>query len=1227
MSTTSASCCCGPEQVTVYSAYYLKGSGNWDPSIGFSEGGFDERLNTGINANTLNAYVAEVDTCLPCSSSDSIHGGIRVWVSEKPPWTSAAWNVVTLGAGFYDGLNCDGVLKFGAWFPKVSGFVIPYSSHLNSEHADHTLQYFHDFPNADYKNRIIGKTKRIVVFPDVNVESVDDYDGVEPYGKYGELPLDWTVVNDRGYPCGSFQTPDVALGYFRIVSYSPFSTTIKPSPAPYVIEENTIPDPINAKTGNFKPYPLYKYPEESVNQFIRRIKAEYPPISDSRGKWYPICDCFDGDALKQSATKSEYENERAGTLKRLCETWKVGVNAAHILWKPSQYIGKHDTTVIDDGGGVLSPGEHGLAECVRSNGMAGCCDMPAQTHHATTFFIPKTLKKQNPRIPLMLNMRWMCGNDNKDIRESDVLWNPHVYGQSHESALSRRKLYLRAFLAVMRFCPDGLHGYPFDGILKTDETLPGLILEPIPGLWSKSSTWKTPENINWDAYNSALSVILSPSVPEYAICNKTVEETYWTGDVVQDSSGCGFRSPPCSASPGGIFGACEGSGKITQHGKVIQLPRPEGRNVSKQYANLYYSEATDAELARIKDRSLLYFTMNDDIQPCPVDKGSKDDWSITKCGPSAVFGCCVPAEGRGAIPRGPLMHCPNFRFFYSMGDIDYRIQKISGKDNKPFMTFYWNEYGNNLSDIKYSYPSNEREFDLFGKIRGTKEGCGKWLTVVGKTEDNCPKAWWCSDAGKYLGEKTYKSGLTFGDQIYGFVPYPFYWEGTQGITVSEDGGGGGGSGFPIQRDSECLPDGGKVCWHKVIMTDPGSVDCETCGTVSTSKHLLSWGNCDCARYNTEAYVFDKSTDGPPDTDCPEKSCRFVYVGSIEETTVCQELKRIFDCSVENGCQDNTFFKCCLGVDPEDYLDCSEIDPTTPRAKCEKINEVMPQKYRNNPFIAFTGDVPRNYDVLLNKVGSAFSVRTKTATKLGFRRFRRSFADNPFVGNFYMGFSAFDFKQSLVTSLFGPNLEYGSIELQNYGQFYKNGSSYGSSSSPIDYEFIDVNEYYNPDSTSFEDISRWPQAIKIRPIRKAKVQVEEFTADSYEGAKSLFEDILKERTSLYPPQCKKNCADPWPHYCAPCGYGTSELIDYKSYWDWQYWNLRNYYELADIFTTKLNPKIKTDYYPQGIPDLSVSTVKLLVEGNGIVSTLQTEEYPLNWFWTEYRNIIKFPGTDL
>lgn len=1047
-------------------------------------------------------------------------------------------------------------------------------------------------------NEPIGKPQRIFIegYGNVFGQDANAYPQIYPvlvnYGQENDS------LEEKGLLISKFPSLE-SMGWTESGAwFTPVPTTIILEPAG--LPPLPTPELPNIKDGSF---------DNHYKTLINLIKQK-PLELDEDGNPFKICDCFT-DNLYTSPDKTEKENNRARRLQLLCEQYNVGINSAHIEWKPSKYIGKHDTTIISPLK-TLEPGELALAKCINTNGKDGCCELPQQTKHATSIILPKKLENQRIEPPIMMNLPYIVGKYNEDpffkVRPTpaDYSYNSactNFYEPRTPHNTDRMKApiiaNLRAFLQVMYLAPDGFNGYPFQGIKGFESAV------IVPGMFDNGWIFMWPQEAKSGEYNEAISQLLTPDAKTWERCKKVLKEPSITGTAVGAAPGC----PDCITDPclGGGRGSqpCEGSGTLVRDpGEIITLPALPGTFVPAQKANIYYSGASDSELSKISKRSLMYFTLNGETKfaSCPLDGGSSNDYTITSCGGTFIFGRCCFGGGSVATPRSngePV--CPNrsgtsFLTKYTMGEIIYDIQKI--KTNDPFIRFYINPTGRGLYFGDPAYKTSSKVYNIQSKILEQKSGCGKWLGPATHAilNDNAIYNWWnMDDAELLMPEKDTTTTLNL------IEPRPLLWQGTQAVL---EPGLQNSEGTCTCCDKTCQARKGcvgRACIEAEIVSGQG------CGEEPTSSITYRYGTptcTGCVQKEGRSETGDCGSDGGTwKTEVSYSYTITTYCGAAQFFHN-QYCLRNPDLCVP-FCESGDGACCCCTDDGDD--DC-ESDAPPEGFFCNQ----KPDKWKNNPGVIHTEDGYTNYGAMLSGIGSMYAI--KTFNKKGYKQ------TSPYNG-IVLSITTRQYKQTLITSLYGKDLEFGSIDLQTFAAdettFRKNLSSPrgGVGEAEIITSTIGIGTdpfslYWRQNwgrgvfgTTKYLRKRSWPQGVMVDPIKKKPASAQPLPNEQ-EFIQNV-KEILKNRVSKYPTQSIRGGDDDG------CDFGEVTT----------YWKERAIYELADIFAIKSDPTVKTDYYPAGIPDLSSTSVKLVVKGNGIVTISSGyEEYDLNWFFTSYKNML-------
>lgn len=949
------------------------------------------------------------------------------------------------------------------------------------------------------------------------------------------------------------------------------------------------------------------------------------PLEQVNGLPVKICDCFT-DALYTSEDKTKDENFKALALQALCSHWSVGVNAQNIVWKQPLFLGTHDTTV-----GNLKPGQFANEVYYNSGETEGGWP-PAQTRFATTLFLPKGWKKDGYLEPTMLNMEALMGrNREKSFTEDPtrpVDWAPWVQGFSHNTPKTERFSFIRLFLGVLRFAPDGLVGFPFDGV----ETLGSVF---VPPLWLSSRTWTDPDYVDWaGSYSEAVSRIMSPTVPEYIGRRRVIDAGFASGTITGTSDGCRTST------------ACGSSGRIGQTTEITSTPgstykppksifekRPADTDVLWAKANLEYATGKDSSLFSSNRRnSLVYYTVNNDTPnrcsrlPEPI----LGKYRIEPGGPSQRGCCCVgsfPTDIDTSDPTSGSSICPTFYSSYTLGFPGIRRGKIGNQKN-PYISFYTVDNSAIFPGQK-TYSKNIQFYAKYQPVRG----CGTIVTDDYRhmSTDTVPQAWWCTDVGQQVLSSIFYPKQTEQEQkIYYMVSYPQYYRGTSAKKVPTTTNGGPASAFwNCNIRDECPPGGGLL----VVVTVTHETKCVTGDSPDPDpqpdigngiKYICGGvGGCSVSQEELAACSWDKS--GPfSSSDCLPGSFS-TWRGQASIVSYCEWIngtRQPGDISPYENPQE----ECCyIESIPPDA--CSEFTPSVSSdgSICVPNKIASPE---NNPFIAFT-QTRQNYGSLLNELGSFFRVKQYTKDPV-----KKAYIISPTTGVNIADFTSKNYKQSLITHLRGKKLEFGSIDLKSwapvlentygpYGVDYRRPSELPNTSTinkiKAGLEYSSRKIPPNHCDGNLEHIKpEWPQSSVPPPITKSKAPNLNPDRTEEELAKQIYKRVLSSRKDKYPEQ-KGTSYDYAVSTSYPGNPDRAIALEKMR----EYWDTRMRWELADAFVLNYDKGITGDYYPKGIPDLQYTKKKIRIRKDGNIDIVEAPEpYELNWFYVPFETVVQF-----
>lgn len=958
---------------------------------------------------------------------------------------------------------------------------------------------------------------------------------------------------------------------------------------------------------NNQPYLIPRIEGDTIYDTIKKIKDTGPQYFDVKENKDPFtfCDCFT-DALYTSTEKTKKENFRATIQQALCSGFRVGINANNIIWKPSIYMGRHDTSIKDRQKRIYPPGEFMAREFIESGGTKGELG-PAQREHATTIFLPNSLKKSNLTRPMALNMSSITGKfTSKAFRDDSgrpPLWAPWYVGQIQDTAKTKRFANIRLLLAVLRYAPDGFRGNPFvyNSLSQTRPLYEGPNADP--------RLWTDPDEIDWNVYDKAVSKVLTPDNPVYETIPRVLSRASKNGILIESAKGCLFTraSNACDGGGGGggLYGECPGNTEVysfTPAG-ITSIPRSPNTDVVGQRVNIQYADKADsilAQAANSRNKSIVYFTVNDDLRTCPPSPPSYEGSGSSKpCGPSQRGACCVyppsTSWNSGTAPR--KFNCSACRCNYLIGFPSYGVYKY--KNKKP--------------TVQLSSGNYYKIFNFISHIQ-LASGCGSLNIGSGGLQhvqtETIPKAWWCSDAGQELANTKITEPQSNDSPRYVILPFKQFYTGTPAIFKTPRSTGnfseGGSSIWTDSNEFNCLPGNGTaclVCTNRLVYQPdcPGYFESYIIEQVSGCNIEGNFGcDCDATQWEipeTETIEWDsfspciESITVESRTATPVTYCEYyASLGELNPQVLC--------------CRDDADRNPCnnlddIGVSPDNPV-CTPTEDGT---------------RTTNPFVVFTsGRI--NYSNILDQFGSKFNVRKYNGIN---ENTVKGGGWIPNSGSSITEFTTSDYKQSLITNLYGKQLEFGDISLKPFAPLLER--TYGQTLASKWETLPSISRMgVNGQARLTDRTARingvlhispeWPQALnapEINKINKSEISERDLNnSKEKEEIKLSFEKWLSGRTRKEAPQFIR-----YPEY----------TLNYEPIVE-LYWVIRMIYELADVFAINYNSEITTDYYPQGIPDLQYTDKKLIVKGNGEIEVKKVGLYELNYFYSPLEDIITF-----
>ncbi len=874
-------------------------------------------------------------------------------------------------------------------------------------------------------------------------------------------------------------------------------------------------------------------------------------------------------------------------------------------------------------------------------------------------------------------------NDSLDFTDPDRPegWSPWRQGDPHDTPKTIRTKNIRALMGLLRFCPNGFspNSWPYSGSYNTVDNFPTPVysISKAP-LYAGSRVFTDPEQIDWDLYSDDLSRLLSPTnVLSYLPYKKLVSPGVRSGTITQDSEGCqvegSFCGPPTTIGQTNQ-GAANDTSVFTD--PVFTTITPIREIIEWEKAKIQYASVTDFSLNRLDGRrSLLFYTFNidTDYTRCPVSKPEYVG-SGTIQGKQVSLGCCClqyPDRTYSSQDDGKSI-CPAFINRFEIGFPNYNLYTLNGFSGATGPKQGFVKFSKVSSGFPSVNPTKVKQIQTLEYINGIG-GCSKPdKTLFNHVQyEAIPQAWWCSDTGaqQLLGVKFSNArrdgtgSLPPGTIVYNLEPKTSWLQGipAQLPTSSNPPSGAVSVSQTCSGNPECPPGGGSVLVLKYTETRYECIDWDWENTRPDGSFVaIDWELTTKFWYTAPGPAWNCPSEQPSDdfiesfrdfqqsfgtdSDCPEgfwqraiepqiwSSCDWCdYEVNISRSIAPPDLLPfLILCSDPNSNE-----ICCHPTDSN--LDCSRyLTENLDQASRECVPTEAKGKVLN-PFVKFSRlDTPnQTYEALLNSIGQGTEVNKYIVQQTGPFTTKTSYIGTA------VQFDAKSYKQSLITNLYGMSLEYGNLSLKSYSPSFEN--TYGVTLEGLNrFPYTNLSASYNSNFQLYNDTQKfinettvgnlttplvkpivvngntalirpqWPQATEIPPITKTGNRGLNSTTLAEETHINFIKDILTKRNRKEAPQWSRQQTRPEAPYPA-----IEQMEQIKYYWD-----RRIIYELADLFENVdyRDKSVKTPYYPDGIPDLTYSNVKLKLLGDGEVQIIGTPEYKLNWFYNALENMV-------
>ena len=873
-------------------------------------------------------------------------------------------------------------------------------------------------------------------------------------------------------------------------------------------------------------------------------KAKSLPKGNFKGHVFKPCDCFT-DVLYISKDKTEDENAIAEIQKLYCDYYRIGVNALHLQWKPSVYLGEHDSKVE----GISACGPIHI-ESDRRGFVQDCTSRPQSTQHVRSIFLPKNFKGSGITFPSFNIKKLWYGPDHDDkILENDPKFWPNqkdvndtenviFKGADHSTIYLLYTYMFRVLFTALSFSSMKYSLYE-----KEIKKQPWFHYIDPPS-FGEFSTLET------------LNIMRNPTLGEHRtpICC-TVQgisgpaitgATYYDCDTNEqhcDGNGQDFPDPVKCES-------VDTTGKPPPIITVFDQPVVYNKSsTSKNKGFIYYAFGCIPEICYVQippvDPSFIIGNS------CGSYVKSLDILRNCLCQDTYFYGGFVDSIGR--------RKCYEKYAYYDFTTFNFSLS------DKYIIPFKIKNYSIRHK-ILVPQPESFQDYPTNPKCNSFEISCNTEPDELTYEKTSVPYYWWSTNGGSNLINSLLTNTNYSNEEKYRFITNTnfkigvkqktaLYNKGKQTVCAQQCCG--------TQQEIGCVRITDTVVYDAVDnsitqqQTRGSIIKCEdqSCVTCPGCEYDVKeeWSDCN---YD------DDSAGGCTKFTITEKYCIPEVIG--EKPNECKE-------TITDSCGN-------------DVPVCKTVE--TPRI----INRLVDaETWIPNPFLFF--NIPHlNYQDVLLKIGKAWSIKQKlhiddSANICNTSPFTECSLDSCY-NNIYL-FSEKDYLQSKLTKLYGKKLEYGSLQIE---YLYPDGDTSW---------FNDLIEYPSDYLTSSFTIGIdfWPQAIPA--------QTNQTDIVSNKDNKSYIIEILKNRKSFHPDDSFR------------IALGPPNQTDYE-----RYWTQRVVYELADTFQIegKVISDIKSEYYKDGIPDLSYTKTKLAIFKTGKISKQESKEYKLNWFDVSIQNII-------
>lgn len=740
-------------------------------------------------------------------------------------------------------------------------------------------------------------------------------------------------------------------------------------------------DPDNPSSYNEKFKLFDRLSFNTIKQLIDQIKTKDKFLY--KGVPFQICDCYT-DALYTSSTKTDDENDRAKIQQLLCSLWKVGINALHLKWKPSLYLGEHDTTV-----GPVAPSSVAgmsstmLFKAAETNYFEEWEDRWQTTQHARTILLPKSLKKSDIKKPISINWMKLKKGSMEDVFNRNTVDPrdypaPNINGNPHENSYTLKTADWRiAFSAAV-----------WGSLYSTN-------YRNNPERYSYGSV----DGSDLSERLEQINVLYKSGGPEYyPLVQGITLPVPSTGNVSSATTiaghGCEQTTTKCDGSTGST---------AIPAGWVFTFPN-DTKFTYLYPNNTAFFGAKDGDLSKSQsNKSLLYYTIKQpQTNPCYEKQEviKPGILTTTPCGVDSS-GCCssVTYKYTPGFPGG-IRVCVDTNANYKLAVIGFYLENNPQYINSIFLDGPEVAFSHKILSNKY-YPDTPPADPCKAKPNETTYTTADY----GHTESTTkPKFWWATNQGtQQLNDLRSTGGV-----IYRIKLSKLYHQGKKLTQVPYI------NPIAISTTNNCKKYFGCIDKYtcKVTITIATTNCCEAS---SWSYSYYDPKACSCS----EPSKTTTSTGCAWDSDCDEECCT-TYTETIERIAWCDAFPDDSCCVPDEIIYD----ECGKPIDP-----CGESIPKVDKKEQDTTEKVL------NPFLMFDKQHQTYGNLLARLAPNAWRVvkndqdDSSNVDDSSYEFCKDGGRIDPDCGITVHTFNTTEYLQSMVTSLYGKKLEYGNLKLK------------------------------------------------------------------------------------------------------------------------------------------------------------------------------------------------------